>query len=101
MSEIDLVPLGQQIVEFSLAANAAQRGLGQLAGGVEVVLDGDNGFHRVDHPEIDHRAHLDRDVVAGDDILRRNIHGHQPQADLLHPVEDRDQDDESRAFGAQ
>ena len=40
--------LGEQLVEVGLAQDAAQRGLGHLAGGVEVVLDLHDGLHRVD-----------------------------------------------------
>ena len=45
---VDLVALDQQVVEFDLAEDRAERGLGDLRGCLEVVLDRDDGFDRVD-----------------------------------------------------
>jgi hypothetical protein len=47
--------------------------LGQLAGRLIVVLDLQDGFLRVHHTVVDDGVHLHRDVVAGDDILWRNV----------------------------
>ncbi len=49
-------------------------------------------------PEVDDRVDLDGDVVLGDDVLRRDVHDHRPQADLDHLVDDRDQEDDARAL---
>ena len=34
---------------------------------------------RIDHPEEDHRVYLQRDVIASDDVLRRDFESFLPQ----------------------
>jgi hypothetical protein len=70
---VELVPLGQHLVQLVLAEHRSQRRLGQLAGGERVVLDPVDGLLGLDHPEVDHGVHLDRDVVARDDVLGRHV----------------------------
>ena len=41
---------------------------------------------------------LARDVVAGDDLLRRHLEGDRPQVDSHHAVDERDQKNQSRAL---
>src|SRR2546422_4655457 len=48
----------------------------ELARGVEIILDPDDGLVGRRHAHVEHRVHLDRDVVARDDILRRDIDRH-------------------------
>src|SRR5467141_360768 len=86
---VDLLSLGEQVVEIQLAQRAAQRGLRELGGGVEEVLDLDDGLLRVDHAEVDHRGHLQADVVVGDHVLRRHVPRDGAEVDLHHPVHPR------------
>jgi len=60
---VELVALGQNLVEFVLAEHRAQGGLSQLAGGVHKVLYGDDGLFRIDDPVIDHGIDPHGDVV--------------------------------------
>lgn len=92
MCEKPRVPLG-------LAQDAAERRLGQLVGGVEVVLDLENGPQRVDDPEVDHRIDTDRDIVARDQILGRNVIDVGAQTDPHHPVDGPEDQDQPRALG--
>ena len=87
--QVDAVAVREQFVEFALAQHAAQRGLGQLAGGIEVVFDLDQSFFRLHHTKVKDRVDLHRDVVLGDHILRRNIHGYSAQADFDNFVDHR------------
>src|SRR5262245_28205209 len=93
---VDLVARREQVVELDLAEHAAQGRLGDLRGRVEIILHGDAGAHRVDHSEVDHRAHLDRHVVARDDVLRRHVERDRLQAHLHDLIDDWHQDDEPR-----
>jgi hypothetical protein len=61
---VELVALGQHLVEIVLAQNPAQRGLRQLAGRSEIIEDLNHRALGVDHAEIDDGVHFDRDVVA-------------------------------------
>ena len=97
---VDLVALGEQLVELRLAAHAAQRGLRQLRGAVEVVLDRDHRLLGVQHAEVEHRVDLHRDVVARDHFLRRHVHHDLAQADLHHAVDARDDPGETRLLHA-
>src|SRR5206468_4456074 len=47
--------------------------------------------------EVDHRAHLERHVVARDHVLRRDVEGHGLQAHLHHAVDHRYEEHEARA----
>ena len=49
-------------------------------------------FTGVDDPEVGDRGDVDADVVAGDDPLGLDRHGHDAQRDPLQPVDDRDDD---------
>ena len=68
---VQLVALGQHLVELVLAEHRAQRGLRQLAGRLQIVLDLDDRPLRVDHAEVEHGVDLHRDVVARDHVLAR------------------------------
>src|SRR5829696_3882329 len=93
-------PVGQEVVEILLAEYAPQGGLAYLAGGQNVVLYLDDALVGVHHPEVDHRGHAGGDIVAGDEVLGRDIQGYCPQAHLDHLVHHRDQDEEARSFGS-
>jgi len=58
-SLVDLLALGQQLVEFVLAEDGAQGGLRQLRSGLHVILDLDDRELRVHHTSVDHRVDLD------------------------------------------
>jgi hypothetical protein len=63
---IELLPLRKEVVEIDLPEDAPERGLGELGGRVEVILDIDYTLDRLDNPETKHRIDLDRDIVPGD-----------------------------------
>src|SRR5439155_1317333 len=42
--------------------------------GEKIVLDLADRAVRLQHAEVEHRVDLDRNVVAGDHVLRRNVH---------------------------
>ncbi len=46
-------------------------------------------------PKVDHRIHLDGDVVLRDDVLRRHVHRNGSQADTKHPIDEGDNDDDT------
>jgi hypothetical protein len=54
----------------------------------------------IHHAEVDHCGYAHGDIVAGDEVLGRDIQGDGPQAHLDHPVHYRDQDEEARALGS-
>ena len=55
---VELVALGEHLVEVVLAQHRAQRGLRELAGRGDEVLDLDNRALGIQHPEIDDRIDL-------------------------------------------
>src|SRR5690606_16802351 len=92
---VELVTLGQHLVQVVLAEHRAQRGLGELAGGFVVALDVDDRFLRIDHAEVHHRVDLDRDVVARDQVLRRDVHDDGAHVHPLHGLQHRHQEDQA------
>jgi len=52
---------------------------------------------RIDHAKVEHGADLDRDIVARDDVLRRDVERHRAQVDAHRALQNRDDEDYSRA----
>ena len=98
-AEIEFFALAQQLVQFSFAEHAAQRGLRQLRSGVKEV----GHFHyrqpRLDHAKIHHRIHLDGDIVARDHVLRRHLQRIDPQRNAHHLIDRREHQNHARPFG--
>src|ERR1700722_7903290 len=69
----------KQFVEFLFAQHRSQRGLCKLRGLVNVVRYFDDGLVRIDHAQKNYRVHFQRDVVAGNDVLWRNLQRLLPQ----------------------
>ena len=67
-------------------SDGAQRGLGDLGGGRRERLDRRHRRRRVDDAEVADGGDPRRDVVAGDELLRRDRHRDRPQVDAHHPV---------------
>ncbi len=86
---IELVALGQHLVEVVLAQHPAQRGLRELAGRRQVIADLDDRALGIDDAEIEDGADLDRDVVAGNHVLRRHFVDHDAQVDAHHLLHER------------
>src|SRR4029077_19943815 len=97
---IELVALGQHLVEVVLAQYPAQRGLGELAGGDEIVPDLDDGALGIDDAEIDDGRDLDRDVVAGNHVLRRHLIDDDAQIDAHHLLDERHQEEKAGSLGS-
>src|SRR5918992_4590493 len=51
-------------------------------------------------PEVDYGVNPGRDIVAGNDVLGRDDHGHGPKVYLDHPVDQGKQDEESWTLGS-
>jgi len=96
---IDFITLREQVVQFGLATDASERGLSELAGGIEIIFNGNDGLHRIHYPEVDHGTHLHRYVVARDHILRGDIGRDKTKAHPLHAVNIRDENDQPRSLG--
>ena len=86
---LNLVALAEQLVERHASDDVAKRRLGVLGDGVAVVLDGDDRLRGVLDHEEDDAIHLDRDVVAGDDLLMWDVEGEQAGVDKPNLVEHR------------
>ena len=58
--------------------------MSELGSGKKIILHFPDRQIGIEHPEIKHRVDLHRNVIAGDHILRRDIHGHRAQIHLDH-----------------
>ena len=92
--------LTEEVVELDLAEDAAQGGLRDLRCGVLVVLNRDDRTYGVDHVEVGHRVHPQRDVVLCDHVLGRDIGGDRLQVDLHHAVDERDDEEQAGTLRA-
>ena len=88
-----------KLVELHFAEYRAQGCLGELRGLVDVVRDLDYGAGGVEDAQRDDGVDLDGDVVAGDDVLRRNLEHFLPQGDANHLIEWAEDEDDAGAFG--
>ena len=70
---VDLVPLGQQMIEVGLAQNAPQRCLADQRRCAHVIEHLDYRLFGIDYPEIDDRVDFHRHVVASDGLLRWDL----------------------------
>src|SRR5260221_447845 len=70
---VDFVALGENFVELELADDAADGGLRELRGCVLVVLHLGQSEIGVDDAEITDGVHFHGDIVARDDVLRRDV----------------------------
>src|SRR6266852_305548 len=77
---INFVALGEDFVQFELADHAADGGLRELRGSVLIILHLGERQIGVDDAEIADRVHFHGDVVAGDDVLRRDVERFDAQA---------------------
>jgi hypothetical protein len=77
----------QQFIEFLFAQHGAQRGLRKLRRLVHVIGNFHHRLVGIDHAQKNDRVHFQRDVVAGDDVLRRNFQRFLPQRDPHHAVD--------------
>jgi hypothetical protein len=91
--------VGEQPVEFDLAKHGTQCGLRKLRGLVDVVGDLDDGPGGVETRKRDDRIDLQRDVVAGDDVLRRNFEDFLAERDPDDLIERAKDEDDTRPFG--
>src|SRR5882672_4345873 len=96
---VDLVAVGQQFVQFDLAQDRAQRSLSELRGLIHVVGNFNYSFARLDHAQEDDRVDLEGDVVAGNDVLRRDFQGLLPQGDAHDAVDGSEYKNDARSFG--
>src|SRR3954452_21156538 len=96
---VELLALGEQRVEVGLAEHRAQRGLGDLRGRLEEALDLHDGAVRVDDAEVDDGVDAGRDVVARDDVLRRDVERHRAQRDADHAIDRGGQEDQPGTLG--
>ncbi len=81
-----------------LAEYGTQRRLRHLAGGLVGVCDLDDRFARIHDAKVDDRVDLHRDVVTGDHILLRNVQHDDAQIDFAHLLDERKDQDDSRAL---
>jgi len=76
---VGALALAEELVQLHLAEDGAQRGLRELADGVEAVLHLEHGIVGVDDAEVDDGVDLLADVAAGDDVLRGHVVRHGAQ----------------------
>jgi len=93
---IQLIALGEQVVQLNLSQDIAQSGLGEQRSGQLVVLHLDHGLCRIDHPVVDDCIHFDAHIVPGYDHLLGNVDGENPQVEEYDPVNDGDDEEYAR-----
>ncbi len=81
---VDVRGLGQQLIEAEAPDHVAHRGLADLVDRVVDALDRDHGFFRIGDMIVSDRCDIDRDIVFGDDFLRRNLHRDGSQGHTNH-----------------
>src|SRR5579862_854588 len=96
---VELLALAEELIELHFSEHAAQRGLGQLRGGIKIIRDLNDGFGRIDDAEINHRVYFDRDIIAGHDVLRRNFHGFDAQGYTRHAIDGDEHQNHARTLG--
>src|SRR3984957_17924131 len=91
----------KQLIEAETSDDVTHGGLADLVDGVIDILDSHHGFLRIGDVIVGNRRDIDRDVVLGDDLLRRDLHGDGAQRHphhLLDGNEDQRQPRSAYAF---
>ena len=70
---VDARGIRQQLIEAEASDHVAHGGLADLVDRVIDVLDRDHGLFRIGDVIVGDRCDIDRDVVLGDDLLRRDV----------------------------
>jgi hypothetical protein len=94
---VELVAVGENLVEVDLAEDGAEGCLGELRSLVDVVGDLDDCLDRIDDTQGDDGVDLEGDVVAGDDVLGRDFHGLLAERDADHLFEGAEDEDDAGA----
>src|SRR5258708_22754339 len=80
---VDLIALREYFIKFELPDDAADGGLRQLRSRIGVVLHLRKRLIGVDHAKVANGIDFHRDVVARDDVLRRNVERLNPHVDTV------------------
>src|SRR6202022_1757289 len=88
---VDARGIRQQLIEAEASDHIAHRGLADLVDGVVDVFDRDHRLFRVGNVIVGDRRDIDRDIVPGDDLLRRYLHRDSAQG-YTHHLLDRYED---------
>src|SRR5258708_17122896 len=91
--------MSKEAVEVDFAEHRSQGGLGKLRGLVDVIGYFDDGLGGVDNAKRDDGVDLEGDVVAGDDVLRGNLHRLLAETDANDLVEGAKDPDDAGALG--
>src|SRR5262249_12403537 len=89
---VDARGIGEKLIQAEAPDDVAHRRLADLIDSIVDVLDHDHGALRIGNMIVGHRGDIDRDVVLGDDLLRRDQHGDGAQRDARHLL-DRNKDE--------
>jgi len=92
--------MGEEFVEFLLAEDGAQRGLGELGSLVQIVGNFDYRLAGINHAQEDDGIYFQRDVVAGDDVLGRNFECFLAQRDPHDAVDGCEDENDAWTFRA-
>src|SRR5205809_7588896 len=98
---VNRLALRKQVVQGGLAEHAAQRGLGDERGGFEKVFHFHDRSLRIDHAEINNRIDRHRHVVTRHHLLPLDVDGHDAQIHSHHAIDNRDEENQPRAFRAE
>ena len=96
---VDLVSLGQQLVQIACPHDASKCGLSQLGGGIKIILHFDDRLIWIHDAKIDDGIHFNGDIVTGDDILGRDVQRDQSQTDPHQLVDSGDDKNDTWPFG--
>src|SRR5437773_10836013 len=96
---VQFFTLAEQIVQADFAQDRAQRRLRKLGRCVQVILYLDYGPKWVHHPKVNNSIDLDADVIFGDHILSRNVHGDCAQTQPDDLVDRTKHADQAWTFG--
>src|SRR5689334_2425155 len=97
---LDLLALGQQLVERESADGIAQRRLGVLGRGKAIILHIHHRSRRVVYLEEQRAIDLHRHVILGDRLLPGDIERQQPPIDKKYVLDARDDVEQTRATQA-
>ena len=97
-TEIDFIAVCQQFVEFQFAQHGTQSCLRKLRSLVDVIGNFHDRLAGIDDTQKNDGVDFQGDVVARDDVLRRDLQGFLPQRNAHHAIDRSEHQDDARPF---
>ena len=95
---VNLIPLREHFVQFTLTHNGTERRLRNLSSRMQIVSYVDSCGYRIHDSEVADGIDFHSHIIAGDGLLRLYIQGDHSHIHAHHLIDERDHEDDAGAL---